>query len=86
MESLRSWTDDIPICKQAGIGTANNEIYRKDGRRVEMHPMQNRYFYFRLVRAIIAVLSAQISSAPPVYSYMYSTTYFFLYILQPRRI
>ncbi len=47
MESLTSWTDDIPICKQAGIGTATNEIYRKDGRRAEMHAMQDRYFHFR---------------------------------------
>ena len=45
-ESLTSWTDDIPLCKFAGIGTANNEIYRKDGKRVEMHKMQDRYFHF----------------------------------------
>ena len=43
MESLmEAWTDDIPICRSAGIGTVNNEIYRKDGRRVEMHPMRCR--------------------------------------------
>ena len=46
LESLVSWTDDIPICKEAGIGTANNEIYRRDGRRTEMHQMQSKYFHF----------------------------------------
>jgi len=44
---MEAWTDDIPICRSAGIGTVNNEIYRKDGRRVEMHPMRCRYFHFR---------------------------------------
>ena len=39
---MEAWTDDIPICRSAGIGTVNNEIYRKDGRRVEMHPMRCR--------------------------------------------
>ena len=48
MDALTSWTDDIPLCPHAGIGIANNEIYRKDGRRVEMHPYQDRYFHFRL--------------------------------------
>lgn len=46
MENLANWTDDIPLCKNAGIGSANNEIYRKDGKRLEMHPMQDRYFHF----------------------------------------
>lgn len=49
IQSLTTWTDDIPICKQAGIGSANNEIYRKDGRRVEMHPLHTRTFHFRSV-------------------------------------
>ncbi len=47
LESFRSWTDDIPICKHSGIGSATNEIYRKDGRRAEMHPVQDRHFHFR---------------------------------------
>ena len=58
MENLTSWTDDIPICKQAGIGSANNEIYRKDGRRVEMHTMQDRYFHFRDVLELIFCLDS----------------------------
>ena len=45
---MEAWTDDIPICRSAGIGTVNNEIYRKDGKRVEMHPMRCRYFTFIL--------------------------------------
>ncbi len=41
-----TWTDDIPICRATGIGSVSNEIYRKDGRRVEMHPMRSRHFSF----------------------------------------
>ena len=48
LESMSAWTDGIPICKMAGIGNANNEIYRKDGKRVEMHRMHNRSFHFFL--------------------------------------
>ena len=28
------------------VGSATNEIYRKDGRRVEMHPTEDRLFHF----------------------------------------
>ena len=28
------------------MGSATNEIYRKDGRRVEMHPTEDRLFHF----------------------------------------
>ena len=47
MDSLTSWTDDIPICRRSGVGTAPNEVYRKNGRRTEMHPMEDRHFHFR---------------------------------------
>lgn len=42
-----SWMDDLPLCRQTGIGSSNNEIYRKDGRRVEAHPMQDRSFHLK---------------------------------------
>ncbi len=28
------------------VGSATNEIYRKDGKRVEMHPTEDRLFHF----------------------------------------
>ena len=53
-----TWTDAIPVCKQAGIGRASNEIYKKDGRgRVEMHPMHDRYFHFNQVDYDLSVYS-----------------------------
>ena len=45
--NLTSWTDDLPVCWQSGIGFASNELYRKDGRRTEMHPVEDRSFHFR---------------------------------------
>ena len=44
--NLTSWTDDLPVCWQSGIGFASNELYRKDGRRTEMHPVEDRSFHF----------------------------------------
>ena len=46
--SLSLWTDDLPVCRQSGIGIATNEIYKKDGRRNEMHPPEDRSFHFRV--------------------------------------
>lgn len=45
-QSLTSWTDDVPVCKASGLGLATNELYRKDGRRTEMHHMEDRSFHF----------------------------------------
>ena len=46
-EAMSSWTDDLPVCRQSGIGFVSNEKYRMDGRRTEMHPNEDRYFHFR---------------------------------------
>jgi len=46
MELLTSWTDDLPLCPQTGIGISPNEVYKKNGRRSEMHPNEDRSFHF----------------------------------------
>ena len=46
MATLSLWTDDLPVCRQSGIGIATNEVYKKDGRRNEMHPPEDRSFHF----------------------------------------
>ncbi|XP_051162943.1 TGF-beta-activated kinase 1 and MAP3K7-binding protein 1-like [Leptopilina boulardi] len=46
-DSQRSWTDDLPVCKQSGIGFSTNQIYREDGCRQEEHPFEDRSFHFR---------------------------------------
>lgn len=28
-----SWTDALPICRQSGVGSSINQIYREDGNR-----------------------------------------------------
>lgn len=28
-----SWTDDLPVCRQSGVGSSINQIYREDGNR-----------------------------------------------------
>jgi hypothetical protein len=66
MESLTAWTDDIPICRAAGIGSVNNEIYRKDGRRVEMHPMRSRYFHFSQEEFQLSLYGTKATSANAV--------------------
>ena len=48
-QSLTSWTDDLPLCAQSGIGISPNEVYKKNGRRTEMHPNEDRSFHFRYV-------------------------------------
>ena len=37
---------DLPVCRASGIGAATNEIYRRDGRRADMHPLEDRSFHF----------------------------------------
>ncbi|XP_012280880.1 TGF-beta-activated kinase 1 and MAP3K7-binding protein 1 [Orussus abietinus] len=40
-----SWTDDLPVCKQSGVGFSTNQIYREDGYRQEEHPFEDRSFH-----------------------------------------
>jgi len=47
-EQLTSWTDDVPTCRESGIGSAINELYRRDGSRIQLHPCQDRCFRFRV--------------------------------------
>lgn len=28
-----SWTDALPVCRDSGVGSATNQIYRQDGNR-----------------------------------------------------
>ena len=46
-QSFTSWTDDVPTCKDSGVGSSCNEVYRKDGRRVALHEYEDRSFRFR---------------------------------------
>ena len=46
-EYFTSWTDDVPTCKDSGVGSSCNEVYRKDGRRVALHEYEDRSFRFR---------------------------------------
>lgn len=46
-QNFTSWTDDVPTCKDSGVGSSSNEIHRKDGRRVPMHSYEDRSFRFR---------------------------------------
>jgi len=45
-QRLTSWTDDLPVCSSSGLGSSTNELYRRDGRRTEMHPAEDRTFRF----------------------------------------
>ncbi|KAF7382415.1 TGF-beta-activated kinase 1 and MAP3K7-binding protein 1-like isoform X2 [Vespula maculifrons] len=40
-----NWTDDLPVCKQSGVGFSTNQIYREDGYRQEEHPFEDRSFH-----------------------------------------
>ena len=41
-----SFYSDLPVCRASGIGVATNEISRRDGRRADMHPLEDRSFHF----------------------------------------
>jgi len=45
-QHLTSWTDDVPTCKDSGVGSSWNEVYIKDGRRAQMHDFEDRSFRF----------------------------------------
>ncbi|CAG0905156.1 unnamed protein product [Darwinula stevensoni] len=46
--TVNSWTDDLPICRQSGVGFSTNQVYREDGRRQEEHQLEDRSFYFHM--------------------------------------
>ncbi|XP_042284679.1 TGF-beta-activated kinase 1 and MAP3K7-binding protein 1 isoform X1 [Thunnus maccoyii] len=43
MQSHQSWTDDLPLCKMCGVGTAPNCVYGPDGKGTESHPNEDGY-------------------------------------------
>ncbi|XP_063989119.1 TGF-beta-activated kinase 1 and MAP3K7-binding protein 1-like [Diachasmimorpha longicaudata] len=44
-DTEHSWTDDLPVCKESGVGLSTNQIYREDGYRQEDHPFEDRSFH-----------------------------------------
>lgn len=44
-QTSKSWTDDLPVCKQSGVGSCTNQIYREDGYRQEEHKFEDRSFH-----------------------------------------
>lgn len=47
-QALTSWTDDVPTCRESGLGSCINELYRRDGSRLQLHPSEDRSFRFRI--------------------------------------
>lgn len=45
LQSSKSWTDDLPVCKLSGTGFSTNQIYREDGNRQEEHPFEDRSYH-----------------------------------------
>ncbi|XP_011505177.1 PREDICTED: TGF-beta-activated kinase 1 and MAP3K7-binding protein 1-like isoform X2 [Ceratosolen solmsi marchali] len=46
-DTQQSWTDDLPVCKQSGVGFSTNQIYREDGYRQKEHSFEDRSFHFK---------------------------------------
>ncbi|KAG5877078.1 hypothetical protein JTB14_011782 [Gonioctena quinquepunctata] len=46
-KNSQSWTDDLPICKDTGIGFSTNQLYRKDGNPQEQHQYQDCSSHFK---------------------------------------
>ncbi|XP_076265929.1 TGF-beta-activated kinase 1 and MAP3K7-binding protein 1-like [Rhynchophorus ferrugineus] len=46
-KNSESWTDDLPICKNTGIGFSINQIYRKDGHPQEDHSYEDCSCHFQ---------------------------------------
>lgn len=42
-----SWTDDLPVCKNTGIGYSTNQIYREDGNPQEDHAYEDCSCHFK---------------------------------------
>jgi len=48
-QTYTSWTDDIPTCRESGVGSSANEVYKTDGSRIPngLHPFEDRSFRFK---------------------------------------
>ncbi|XP_058793632.1 TGF-beta-activated kinase 1 and MAP3K7-binding protein 1-like [Phymastichus coffea] len=44
-DTQRGWTDDLPVCKQSGIGQSTNQTYREGGFRQEEHTFEDKSFH-----------------------------------------
>ncbi|XP_066563253.1 TGF-beta-activated kinase 1 and MAP3K7-binding protein 1 isoform X2 [Amia ocellicauda] len=42
-----SWTDDLPLCRLCGVGTAPNCVYSADGKSTQTHPNEDGHLCFR---------------------------------------
>ncbi|XP_037090762.1 TGF-beta-activated kinase 1 and MAP3K7-binding protein 1-like [Pollicipes pollicipes] len=43
-----SWTDDLPVCNNSGVGYETNKAYRRDGYRTQEHTQEDYSFHFEL--------------------------------------
>ncbi|XP_057652313.1 TGF-beta-activated kinase 1 and MAP3K7-binding protein 1-like [Diorhabda carinulata] len=46
-KNSQSWTDDLPVCKNTGIGFSTNQIYREDGSPQEEHAYEDCSCHFK---------------------------------------
>lgn len=45
--TTQNWTDDLPVCKNTGIGFSTNQIYREDGNPQEEHGYEDCSCHFK---------------------------------------
>lgn len=46
-KNSESWTDDLPVCKNTGIGFSTNQLYREDGNPQEEHQYEDCSSHFK---------------------------------------
>ncbi|KAJ8942761.1 hypothetical protein NQ314_009972 [Rhamnusium bicolor] len=46
-KNTESWTDDLPVCKNTGIGYSTNQLYREDGNPQEDHIYEDCSCHFK---------------------------------------
>nr|XP_023011496.1 TGF-beta-activated kinase 1 and MAP3K7-binding protein 1-like [Leptinotarsa decemlineata] len=46
-KNSQSWTDDLPVCKNTGIGFSTNQVYREDGHPQEQHQYEDCSSHFK---------------------------------------
>ena len=49
-QTSKSWIEDLPVCKESGVGFSTNQIYREDGNRQEEHHFEDRSFHCKFDR------------------------------------
>jgi len=48
VSETNSWTDDLPVCPDTGLGFSTNQVYKEDGCRREGHNFEDRSFHFKI--------------------------------------